>query len=353
MPDVQELFRAATDGVGAEPGFVDRQRHRQGLHERWRRAATIVVVVAGVSALVALGLASVDRRSAPATPAPTSTARPPSPMSTESSFVDVGSGRTTPLPEAIAAAGYYFDASPDRTMLTYGPCCAVRPTTVSVASIDGTVIRQLTPDRMSAFGPRWSPDGTSIVYQGRGPIATGANRFGNLFIVDPRTGETVRITHLDQSKSWGWWFLSPSFAPDGEKVIFQMPRHTGSGTRWDLWSVPITGGERTLLLRNAGFGSYAPDGHTLAYLSPAASFSGGSLWIADDRGSVPRKLVQGPRIKLPRWSPDGTRIAYAKGGNVYVVDAASGRSARVSKGGVAEWFDDDTLVVGAGGCPGC
>jgi hypothetical protein len=351
MPDVRELFRAATDHVGAEPGFVDRQRHRQGGHERRRKAATIVVVAALVSALVSLSLASVDRRSAPATPAPTSPSRPTTLMNSESSFVDLGSGRTTPLPEAIAAAGYYYAVSPDRTMFTYGPCCQVLPTTVSVASVDGTTIRQLSSDRMMAYGPRWSPDGTSIVYQGRVPRAPG--RFGNLFVVDPRSGDTDRITHLDQSKSWGWWFLSPSFAPDGRRVIFQMPRHTGSGTAWDLWSVPITGGARTLVLPDAGFGSYAPDGHTLAYLSPAASFSGGSLWIVDDRGSAPRKLVQGPGIKFPRWSPDGTRIAYAKGGTVFVVDVASGRSTRVSDGGVAEWFDDETLVVGAGGCPGC
>jgi Tol biopolymer transport system component len=109
----------------------------------------------------------------------------------------------------------------------------------------------------------------------------------------------------------------------------------------------------TLVRRKAGFGSYSPNGHTLAYLSPADSFSGGSLWIADDRGGPPRLLVQGDGIEWPHWSPDGTRIAYTKRGSVYVVDVASGRSTRATSGGVAEWFDNDTLIVGEGGCPGC
>jgi Tol biopolymer transport system component len=95
-------------------------------------------------------------------------------------------------------------------------------------------------------------------------------------------------------------------------------------------------------------GVYAPDGAALAYLNAPRPEDGGgwssSLWLADTDGSDPRLLVDGD-FHFHRWSPDGTRIAYAGDGGIHVVDVATGESAHVADGGAVEWFDDDTLVV--------
>src|SRR5918996_1237556 len=50
----------------------------------------------------------------------------------------------------------------------------------------------------------------------------------------------------------------------GGSLYYTSPDRTS--TRWDLWSVPVAGGEPTLVVRNASMGVYAPDGQTLAYL---------------------------------------------------------------------------------------
>jgi Tol biopolymer transport system component len=50
-------------------------------------------------------------------------------------------------------------------------------------------------------------------------------------------------------------------------------------------------------------------------------------------------------MRWPRWSPDGTRIAYVDEGGVYVVHAATGETSRVIDGGRPEWLDDHTLIV--------
>jgi Tol biopolymer transport system component len=48
-----------------------------------------------------------------------------------------------------------------------------------------------------------------------------------------------------------------------------------------------------------------------------------------------------------RWSPDGTRIAYADGGRVgtYIVDVGTGETTRVlDDPSWPEWLDDHTLI---------
>src|SRR5262245_55898434 len=100
-----------------------------------------------------------------------------------------------------------------------------------------------------------------LVYQSR----DGAAGRGNLFAQDMKTGEARQITHL-RPLARGWWFMWPSFTPDGSTILFHRPRaHVGpSGQVWDLWSVPVTGGgEPVLVRRNAAFGRYSPDGGTL------------------------------------------------------------------------------------------
>jgi Tol biopolymer transport system component len=180
------------------------------------------------------------------------------------------------------------------------------------------------------------------VYQGRDAASIGV---GDIFVLDLATGTSRQVTDLGQQQHQ-WWFLSPSFAPNGRSIIFHRPREQGPLV-WDLWSVPATGGEASLVRRNAGFGVYSPDGGSIAYLSPIESdFTGTELLVAGVGGGTPRALVRSDGITWPRWSPDGTRIAYGRLGHIFVVDVSTGRSERVANGDVPEWFDDQTLIVG-------
>jgi Tol biopolymer transport system component len=229
-------------------------------------------------------------------------------------------------------------------MLVINHCCST-PNPVTVANMDGTGVRQVTPDGVDGFAARWSPDGTSLVYQGRN-VAT--SEIGNLFVVDVATEETTQITDLDPA-FYGPWALHPSFSADGQSIIFQMPRGPDDGmrTRWDLWSVSVAAGEPTLVVRNASLGAYAPGGGTITYLdSPRGDWSSSRLMIADVDGSDPRLLVEGDEINFPRWSPDGTRIAYSDSDGTHVVDVSTGEASLVTgDAGVLDWFGNDTLLV--------
>lgn len=169
---------------------------------------------------------------------------------------------------------------------------------------------------------------------------------GNLVVADLATGQQTRITDLEPA-SYGWWYLNPSFSVDGEQVLFHLPRGPNDDvrTKWDLWLVPAGGGEPTLVVRDASDGAFAPDGETIAYLdSPQGYWASTRLMLGGPDGDV-RVLVEGTEIDWPRWSPDGTRIVYADGGVIHVVDVATGETTPVARGENPAWLDDDTLIV--------
>ena len=336
MPEMQEVFRMATQKVRPDPGFVDRQYENQRRQSRRRKAGALALVAAiGVAAVVfAIRLAGEEDRSQPAVqPTPDGAYK-----------IDLNTGEMTPLPESLTG-GWSYPVSPDGTRFAYNLSSPDSGGRLYVADVDGAVVHEVPTGPLDAQGPSWSPDGSLLVYQGIDPEPRPIDR--DLYVVDLTTEEVRQITDIKHQTLW-WWDL-PSFAPDGETILFHMPRRSDAGTRWDLWSVPVAGGEPTLVRRDAAMGVYAPDGTTLAYLDAPRSEDGGgwssSLWLVDAGGSDPRLLVDGD-FDFLRWSPDGTRIAYAGDGEIHVVDVATGETTYVADGGTAEWFDDDTLVIG-------
>ena len=145
----------------------------------------------------------------------------------------------TPLPASIATAGIYYAVSPDQTTVAYSMCC--------------------DPAGAAPRGERRRDAGTSDLRDRRGrlrrTVVSGrlAARVSATGRLDPAPREPVRPgrgngpTHADSRTSrhsrGTWWFTFPSFAPDGQSILFQLPRGDPNSPIWDLWSVPVTGGK--------------------------------------------------------------------------------------------------------------
>jgi len=254
-------------------------------------------------------------------------------------LIDLTTGRSTLFADLDLTGD--LDVSPDGTSIT-----SEKGKVIAVADLDGTNVREFDATRRAdpegVNAPRWSPDGRTIVYQ-----VDGRNeKIGNLFALDVASGKVTRLTDLEQISS-GLWYMSPSYSPDGRSILFTSPS-TGNDDRqvWHLWSIPASGGEPTLVLRDAGMGEYSPDGDTIAYTRVSGDAEFGGLWIANADGSDRRQLVAGELV-LPRWSPDGTMIAYGdEWESTWVVDVGTGETTRVAdRGAWPEWVDDDTLLI--------
>ena len=350
MADLRETFNLVTRDIEPDPDAWGDQERRQRRVVKNRRigasgvAAGILAAATFLTITVGRNPGMTDIGGAPSM-GPGSRSQP--------YFLDLRTGETTPLPPSLVPEDVRehtyvnYSVSSDGTELVYNVCSSFGCSgsdVMRVGAIDGTGARTLpVPEGLNGYLPRWNPDGTMLVYQLR---HGGAGDVGNLFLHDASSERRTQLTDLELSRA-GWWFLAARFSPDGQSVIFHQAR-VADDLRWDVWTVPVGGGEPTILVRDATYPAYFPDGTTLVIVNPAASDPRGqSLQIVDVDGSR-RTLVEANSllgISWPEVSPDGARIAYQDGGSIYVVDRDSGESSKVAVGDNAVWRDDHTLII--------
>ncbi len=294
-----------------DPLAEQERRLRRGERDRKVGAYALVAALAIGTIVFVVDSGNDDRVATPAAIATDSRTVAPAPVLGFATYdLDTGSLTAT----GIVASSSAVDVSRDGTKMAYIDSHNGSDV-VHVANVDGSDVQAF--DRTGRAGeakaPRWSPDGTKIVYQGK-PANT--DEIGNLYVLDVTTGAVERITDLAPIPVGVWW-MAPVFSADGQSVYFNKARgeSTGvldTGVRWDLWSVPASGGEPTLVHKNGFMVDVSPTGHAIAYLEALnvhGAFTTGDLYVARLDGSAARKVADGP-AENPRFSPDGSQLAY-------------------------------------------
>jgi Tol biopolymer transport system component len=355
MPDLREVFEMVKQQTEPDLDSWSEQERRMRQAARKRKIGAVVLVAAIVAAVTVLVVRNLDD---PSTGAATSPPPPPPPI-VGLALLDLPTGTMTGT--GIVPAGSAVDASPDGNQITYVDTNGGANEVVWVANADGSDQHAFNHTGVGASTPRWSPDGTQIVYQGY-EGSEPDQRIGNLYVLDVSSGRITQITHLKQGSPSlynGLDALVPTFSADGRSVLFTMPSGIAPGAGsldpgWDIWSVPSTGGDPTLVVQNAVGPDVTPDGDRLAYSAVRLVDGGpafGALYVANADGSNPRRLVDGDTL-LPRWSPEGTEIAYAdlQRNRAFVMDVATGDTHQILDAPEwPEWVNEDTIIVDRSG----
>jgi serine/threonine protein kinase/Tol biopolymer transport system component len=168
------------------------------------------------------------------------------------------------------------------------------------------------------FSPAVSPDGKLIAFSSR---RDGVQR---IWLKQIAGGNEVALTAGPDD--------FPRFSPDGTSILYAhvVPGHAA------LFRIPVVGGEARKLVEGSISGDFSPDGSKIAFTRLAVSqllANRSSLCVANADGSGERQLLQVDLNGLlhPRWSPDQKSVA-AVGARgrvtqfVLIADVASGKS---------------------------
>jgi Tol biopolymer transport system component/DNA-binding winged helix-turn-helix (wHTH) protein len=191
----------------------------------------------------------------------------------------------------------------------------------------------------------WTPDGRYFLFTVGKPESLDIWALREAHSLSRRrTAKPIQLT----SGPMKFWHPTPS--PDGKQVFAVGGQFRGELLRYDLKSGEF---EPFLSGISAEELDFSKDGKWVTYVT----YPEGVLWRSRVDGSERMQLTSSPlRVAVPRWSPDGTRIAfsgYPPGGpwKIYVVRPEGGKPEVVSESQDDEmdptWSPDgNTLIFG-------
>jgi len=161
-------------------------------------------------------------------------------------------------------------------------------------------LTRLTSDSGLSDYAALSPDGKLVAYSADG----GLDREPDLYIKQVAGGQPIRLT-TDGGNT------APDFSPDGSKIVFRSNRDGGG-----IYEIPSFGGEARQVARDGWNPKFSPDGTRIAYwigdegVDPAIPGTG-TVWVVPQAGGPPQRV--GPDFtaaRNPIWSPDGKYLLF-------------------------------------------
>jgi serine/threonine protein kinase/Tol biopolymer transport system component len=221
---------------------------------------------------------------------------------------------------------YFIRWSPDGKMLRFSQTSAPSSHSIWEVSLDGSNLHALLPAWSSECCGSWTADGKYYVFQsrhaGRSDIWAIQENKG-LFAVQHR--EPFRLTTGPMDYSG----LLPS--RDAARLFVDGYTHTGEVQKYDAKSrqfVPYLPGVAAEGL------SFSRNGERVAFVT----VPDGKLWQSKIDASEKVQLTLAPmQTGMPRWSPDGKRIAFmgrlpGKFWKIYIVSADGGNLQQMTSG---------------------
>lgn len=214
-----------------------------------------------------------------------------------------------------------FDLSPDGGLLVFKSAAGGSYDLWTVPTAGGEPTR-ITTMAGREMAPRFSPDGRWIAFE----ADFGGTDVRDIYVVPSGGGEPRRLTDHPLNESGISW------APDSRRIYFN------TGMFWDnsVAAVDIESGEIERV-GPGGSGQLSADGAMFAFTRNTRpqddAQSNQDIWVMPAAGGDARALTPNTfdwRDSEPRWSPDGTRLAFVSDRNGFnnlgVLDVATGQA---------------------------
>jgi eukaryotic-like serine/threonine-protein kinase len=204
---------------------------------------------------------------------------------------DLASGQ---MREVLAHSSFIWSPafSPDGHEIAFSRAESDGSWHIWIVPVEGGTARRVTSGTLPEIYPRFSPDGTTLLYN---TWSSGADRVWRI----PREGgPAVALTPArDHDDEYA------DVSPDGRWLAFA--RTDQDATR--VYVTPLNGGDaRRLTDSPSTLPRWSPDGRWIAF-SPHRGFSAG-IFVIGAEGTAMRRLSESG--SWPVWWPDGKRIGY-------------------------------------------
>jgi TolB protein len=153
-----------------------------------------------------------------------------------------GARRLTTAPRTIEAHDTEAQWSPDGTRIAFTRVKRIGRAAVFVIGVDGSGLERLTPWKLDAASPDWSPDGGTIVFNSH--FDPGPGQSANLYSMRPDGSRRRPLTRHRRGRAHSF---RPSWAPDGSRIVFARVISRRDKSRGDLYTArPDGSGVRRL-----------------------------------------------------------------------------------------------------------
>jgi TolB protein len=170
---------------------------------------------------------------------------------------------------------------------------------LAVMDYDGANVQYLTDSSTIVIAPRFSPDGSRILYTS---FQSGFPR-----IMEMDIGSVQSRTLEEQP---GTMTFAPRYAPDGRTVVFSLEQ----GGNSDIYAMDSGSGAASRLTSAPSIEtapSYSPDGSQIVFESDRSGTQ--QIYVMSAGGGEPVRISNGAgRYGTPVWSPRGDLIAFTK-----------------------------------------